>query len=162
MAEKRADFEIWSDILKLQLDGVMMHTILFEEYSADNLTGYRNMHKHHAEEEFHTYLHILNDYINTYQEIPEIAQVFPPVVKLDGTTVEEKMANGIKIYQEWEQQICSELQFYKKELSQEIELLDKLICNVHEELKCINLMQNELLDGKYEELNCYLTKKWGD
>lgn len=162
MADERTDAAIWSDILKLQLDGVMMHTVLFEKYSMSGLTGYMYMHKHHAEEEFHNYLHVLGYYINEYQKIPEMVQVSAPVVELEGTTVEEKMMKGMELYKTWEMGVWAKLKAYKAELSQGKEYVDELINDVHEELKCINLMQNELLDGEYEELNCYLTKKWGD
>lgn len=162
MADERTDIAIWSDILKLQLDGAMMHTILFERYRIDGLIGYMYMHKHHAEEEFHNYLHVLDDYINEYQEIPEMVQILAPTVELDGITMEEKMMKGMELYQTWEMDVCAKLKKYQTELSQGKEYVNKLICDVHEELKCINLMQNELLDGEYEKLNCYLTKKWGD
>lgn len=162
MADERTDAAIWSDILKLQLDGVMIHTVLFEKYSMSGLTGYMYMHKHHAEEEFHNYLHVFGDYINEYQKIPEMVQVSAPVVELEGTTVEEKMMKGMELYKTWEMGVCAKLKAYKAELSQGKEYVDELINDVHEELKCINLMQNELLDGEYEELNYYLTKKWGD
>lgn len=162
MADERTNAAIWSDILKLQLDGVMMHTTLFEHYGIDGLIGYMYMHKHHAEEEFHNYLHVLSDYINEYQEIPEMLQVTAPVVELDGTVMEEKMMKGMEFYKTWEMGVCTKLKEYQAELSQGKEYVDGLICDVRKELKCINLMQNELLDGEYEKLNCYLIKKWGD
>jgi hypothetical protein len=162
MADERIDAVIWSDILKLQLDGVMMHITLFKYYNISGLTGYMYMHKHHAEEEFHNYLHVLSDYINKYQKIPEMSQITAPAVELDGTTMEEKMMKGMELYQTWEMDVCAKLKKYQAELSQGKEYVNELICDVHKELKYINLMQNELLDGKYEELNCYLTKKWGD
>lgn len=162
MANERTDVAIWSDILKLQLDGVMMHTALFEKYSLSSLTGYMYMHKYHAEEEFHNYLHVLGDYINKYQEIPETIQVTVPVIELDGATMEEKMMKGMELYKTWEMGVYAKLKAYQAELPQGKEYVDGLICDVHEELKCINLMQNELLDGEYEGLNYYLTKKWGD
>lgn len=162
MADERTNAAIWSDILRLQLDGVMMHTALFEHYGIDGLIGYMYMHKHHAEEEFHNYLHVLSDYINEYQEIPEMLQVTAPVVELDGTVMEEKMMKGMELYKTWEMGVCAKLKEYQAELSQGKEYVDELICAVREELKCINLMQNELLDGEYEELDCYLIKKWGD
>ena len=162
MADERTNTVIWSDILKLQLDGVMMHTILFEYYGVDGLIGYMYMHKHHAEEEFHNYLHVLSDYINEYQENPEMPQITAPTVELDGTTMEEKMMKGMEFYKTWEMGVCVKLKKYQAELSQGKECVDELIHDVYEELKCINLMQNELLDGEYEKLNCYLIKKWGD
>lgn len=162
MADERTNAAIWVDILKLQLDGVMMHTVLFEKYSMSGLTGYMYMHKHHSEEEFHNYLHVLGDYINEYQEISEMLQITAPTVELDGTTMEEKMMEGMELYKTWEMGVCVKLKKYQAELSQGKEYVDELIRDVHEELKCINLMENELLDGEYEKLNCYLIKKWGD
>lgn len=89
-------------------------------------------------------------------------QISAPIIELDGTTVKEKMEKGMNVYQDWEISVCRKLENYREELSETDDCLNKLISNVHCELKYINLMQNDLLDGKYEELNCYLTRKWGD
>lgn len=162
MAEGRTNEAIWLNILKLQLDGIMMHNALFEYFELEGLTGYRNLHHHQAEEEYCTYLSLVSHYIETYQKIPEMPQVIAPIVEIDGATVEEKMKKGMNVYQEWEISICRELEGYREELKDSDDCLNELINHVHCELKGINLMQNDLLDGKYEKLNCYLTKKWGD
>lgn len=162
MAEDRTNEAIWLDILKLQLDGVMMHNVLFEYFELNGLTGYRNLHHRHAEEEYCTYLSLVKHYIELYQKVPEMLQISAPVVELNGATVKEKMEKGMNAYQDWEISVCRKLEGYKEELNETDDCLNKLIDNVHCELKYINLMQNDLLDGKYEELNCYLTRKWGD
>ena len=146
----------WIEILKIQLDGVMTHTKLFEESLKNDLFGYANLHKHHAEEEFNSYLHMIYKYISVYKENPNISAVTPPQIELDGTTEKEKMIKGMELYENWEKSVCDKLEKY-----QEIEEVQDLICEVHQELKSIHLMQNDLLDGKYEELDQWLQRKWG-
>ena len=51
---------------------------------------------------------------------------------------------------------------YQSELKEGKEHVDYLINDVHEELKHIHLMENDLYDGKYEKLNEWLYKQWGD
>ena len=51
---------------------------------------------------------------------------------------------------------------YQSELTEGKEHVDYLINDVHEELKHIHLMENDLCDGKYEKLNEWLCKQWGD
>ena len=50
---------------------------------------------------------------------------------------------------------------YQSELKDGKEHVDYLIKDVHEELKHIYLMENDLYDGKYEKLNEWLCKQWG-
>lgn len=158
----RSDAAVWADILKLQLDGVMMHIVLFEEFSAKSVCGYAAMHKHHAKEEFAKYLHVMGDYINTQKIIPEVNDISQPVVKIDGATKEEIMIKGMEAYENWEKKVCKYLKEYQSELTEGKEYVCHLIDSVHDELKCIHLMENDLIDGKYEKLDNWLFKKWGD
>ena len=68
----------------------------------------------------------------------------------------------MEIYASQEKEVCNSLKNYQNELSAGGEYLEKIIYNVKEELKCIRLMQNDLEDGKYEELNSWLEKKCGE
>lgn len=156
----RTDADIWRDILKLQLDGVMMHVALFEEFSSQPINGYAAMHKHHAEEEFAKYLHVSGDYINANKEIPNLTNISQPVVKLDGTTKEEIMVKGMEVYEDWEKSVCEHLKNYQSELNEGKNYVCHLIDDVHDELKCIHLMENDLMDGKYEKLDEWLIKKY--
>ena len=158
----RTDDKIWADILKLQLDGVMMHVALFEHFCIKGIKGYAAMHKHHAEEEFEHYLHVAGDYMNTYKKLADMTNVSQPTVQIDGTTMEEIMMKGMEVYENWEKKVCEHLKKYQSELKEGKEHVDYLIKNVHEELKYIHLMENDLYDGKYEKLNEWLYKQWGD
>lgn len=153
---------IWNEILKLQLDGVMMHTAMFEKYLLNNLKGYACLHKYHAKEEYCSYLSTLCIFIESFEEVPEIPQIIAPVVQLEGSTVEEKMIKGIETYKNWEMNVFNKLKDYQKESLENSDCLKKLIRGVQEELKCINLMENDLLSEKYEELDKWLIKKMGD
>ena len=149
--------EKWIEILKIQLNGIMMHAKLFEESLKSGLLGYAVLHKHQAKEEFNNYLCMLYKYIFEYKESPKMLEIAPPQIELDGTTEKEKMIKGIELYEDWEKLICDKLKNY-----QEMKEVQDLICEVYQELKSIHLMQNDLLDGKYEELDRWLQKKWGD
>ena len=62
----------------------------------------------------------------------------------------------------YKKKVCEHLKKYQSELKEGKEHVDYLIKDVHEELKCIHLMENDLYDGKYEKLNEWLCKQWGD
>lgn len=153
MEEK--DLNIWEEILHLQLEGVMYHTSLAEECNLNELDGFSCLHFHQAEEEFENYLKTLKLYLNTFKKIPENQQFSAPVIKLDGTTREEKMIESIELYRSWENGVLLKLQNAGDDFLH-------LKQDVRDELKCINLIMNDLLDDKYEELNNFLIKKWGD
>ena len=112
----RTDDKIWADILKLQLDGVMMHVALFEHFCIKGIKGYAAMHKHHAEEEFEHYLHVAGDYMNTYKKLADMTNVSQPIVQIDGTTMEEIMMKGMEVYENWEKKVCEHLKKYQSEL----------------------------------------------
>lgn len=153
MEEK--DSKIWEDILHLQLEGVMYHTSLAEECNLKELDGFSCLHFHQAEEEFENYLKTLKLYLNTFKKVPESQELSAPVTKLDGATREEKAMRCMELYRSWENGVLLKLQ------NAEDDFL-RLEQDVRNELKCINLMMNDFLDGKYEELNNFLIKKWGD
>ena len=156
------DSGIWRDILQLQLEGVMTHIALLEKCQLNELDGFSCMHSHHAQEEFEHYLDILENYLKTFKEVPDTQQILSPSIQLDGTTVEEKMMACMEIYRSWETEVLSKLQKYQVEMTEAGDEITCLIQDVRDELKCINLIQNDLLDEKYEELNCWCQKKWGD
>lgn len=68
----------------------------------------------------------------------------------------------MEIYRLWENGVLSKLQKYQIKRTEAGDEIVYLIQDVRNELKCINLIQNDLLDGKYEELDCWCQRKWGD
>ena len=100
--------------------------------------------------------------MNTYKKLADMTNVSQPTVQIDGTTMKEIMMKDMEVYENWEKKVCEHLKKYQSELTEGKEHVDYLINDVHEELKHIHLMENDLYDGKYEKLNEWLCKQWGD
>jgi len=159
---EKTDEQLWEEVIKDKLDGVMYHVTMMEECVKHGLKGFACLHKHHAEEEFEQYLHLTKDYTEYFNKIADVSGIKAPHIILEGSTMEDKMSSSLESYENYEKETYGDLKEYNDKISKYNDELDYLMQDVKQELYCIRRMWDDIADGKAEKLDYWLQKRYGE
>lgn len=166
------DKDIWQHILDMKMEGVRFHMASMAVCKQHHLKGFAKMHKYHAQEELHSYLHIIGDcieYLN-YMPLLDFSHIHHMELELHGRTIGELMECSLEEYEEWEDETYDKLKDFRHQLHETKEHIEYLIKDVRAERQFIHELWAEMEKCEYEEehlkkldetLYCYFKKKMG-
>lgn len=142
--------EVFTEISKHMIKGMMTHEQLANYYDFLGLCGYKRCHEYHYLSESCKYRDLCNYYITTHNMlIPESEVENPKVIprswysttrqKVDNTTKRNAIKSGLDAWVTWEYETKSLYETMWKELIEQGEISDamkvqELLCDVNEEL----------------------------
>lgn len=166
------DKDVWQHILNMKMKGVHFHMSSMAICKKHHLKGFAKMHKYHAEQELHSYLHIIGDCIEylDYMPILDFSHIHDTPMELKGRTIGEYMECSLEMYEEWEDETYDKIKEFRHQLHETKEHIEYLIKDVRAERQFIHELWEEMEKCEYEEehlkkldetLYTYFKKKMG-
>lgn len=155
------DEKVWLEILSLKLKGVGVHTHLAQLSEFEGLEGYCAMHKYHAIEEYRDYIWLSSEYIKKFSKIPNTEMEQKDIKDSFGhEPFVKKMAAILEIYNDWELEVLEKLREYKIRISGCKKDINKLICDVKEELYFIDKLNDYIDEHGDDEAYMHKMNEW--
>lgn len=147
------DKDIWQHILNMKMEGIHFHIASMAACKQHHLKGFAKMHKYHAEQELHSYLHIIGDCIEYLDYMPnlDLSFIHHLTIELQGRTVNELMECSLEKYEEWEDEVYDKLKEFRHQLHETKEHIEYLIKDVRAERQFIHELWCEIEKCEYEE-----------
>jgi ferritin len=127
-------------VIEHKLDGVMFHTANFERFARAGLPGFAAMHRWQALDEHNEYMHLVETYIHTFGEFPEVKPKDAPVEAIpEGMGTFQKMEHGITTYEEYERGVLSGLRSVRDSSGEQLhKVISELIEDVRKEIEFVD------------------------
>jgi hypothetical protein len=143
--------DIFTNITKHQVKGLMIHNDLANYYDFLGLAGYKRCHEYHFLDEIGAFRRVNRYYINHYSKLIPPVQFEPTEVisgswykytrqEVDASTKKNSVERGLKLWVEWEKETKRLYEDMYKELMTLDEvaaalMVKELVCDVDCELK---------------------------
>lgn len=151
--QKMEDKDIWQHILNMKMEGIHFHMAHMAACKKHQLKGFAKMHKYHAEQELHSYLHIIGDCIEYLDYMPSLdfSFIHHLDIELHGRTLGELMECSLEKYEEWEDETYDKLKHFRHQLHETKEHIEYLVKDVREERQFIHELWCEIEKCECEE-----------